>query len=174
MRVRANATGEIGLQFHELQAASWSDGWSPSNSASRGIRRSRVNSAGKLWVRFNGWPGTNDPAFALTPQGNGLYTGAFTFNTPGNFAFKFRHLDATNPWNISIGDNFGNNAGNTPLSRSPIRASCGISSSICRTAGGGPTWTAAVLRAGVVPEPGSLAIVLVGLARRRGGCCRRR
>ena len=75
------------MNFYELQSASWGDGWSPSNT-----HRVGYDDPGQFgWEivgSINGWPGTNDPAFALTAQGNGLYTGAFTFNTPGNFAVQ--------------------------------------------------------------------------------------
>lgn len=162
MRVRADENGEIGLNFFELQGGSWGDGWSPSNT-----HRVGYDDPGQFgWEivgSINGWPGANDPAFALTDQGNGLYTGTFTFNTPGNFQFKFRHLDETNPWNISIGDKFGNNAGNIPLTITnpgeqwhfELDLPNGRWRTYMDVAGAGSL--------SAVPEPGSLAILMLGL-----------
>lgn len=162
MRVRANAAGQIGLNFHELQSASWGDGWSPSNANRVGYDDPQ-QFGWEIVGSFNGWPGTNDPLFALTDQSNGLYTGAFTFDTPGTFAFKFRHQDATNPWNISTGDDFGNNAGNNSFTitnpgelwRFELDLPNGRWRAFLVPLDGGG--------ASAVPEPGSLAIALVGL-----------
>jgi hypothetical protein len=111
MRVRANANGEIKLNFFDLTGASWSDGWSPA-SADRIGYADPGQFGWEIVGSFNTWPGTNDPLYALTDQGNGLYAGSFTFATTGAQQFKFRHLDPTNAWNLSIGDDFGNAAGN--------------------------------------------------------------
>jgi hypothetical protein len=162
MRVRANAAGEINLNFYELQSASWNDGWSPSTSHRVGYEDPE-QFGWEIVGSINGWPGANDPAFALTAQGNGLYTGAFTFNTPGNFAFKFRHLDPTNAWNISTGDKFGNNAANIPLTITNPGELWHFELDLPNG-----RWRAYLDGTGAgslsaVPEPASLAIVMLGL-----------
>ena len=59
MQVRANAAGEIDLNFYELDGASWSDGWSPDTHrvGYEDIQRVRLGDHGQ----FNGWSGVNDP-----------------------------------------------------------------------------------------------------------------
>lgn len=156
MRVRADASGNIGLKFYELQSASWGDGWSPSTSHRLGY----VDPQQFGWDvigSFNGW---SAPLLSLAAQGNGVYAGDYTFDTPGNYAFKFRHQDETNPWNISIGEDFGNNAGNAQMS----------------VASAGQTWRFELdlpngrwrvfqtnLAASGVPEPGSLLLLMLGI-----------
>lgn len=161
MRVRANAAGEIGLKFYELQSASWGDGWSPSNVDRVGYEDPEQFG----WDIIGQFPESNwsVPLFSLTPQGDGVYAGSYTMTAAGNFGFKFRHQgDEANPWNISIGGDFANNAANADVTVANI----------------GDVWhfeldlpngrwrvylDAAGAGAGVVPEPGSLAIALAGL-----------
>ncbi len=161
MRVSANPSGNIKLNFFELTSGSWADGWSPANADRVGY-----DDPGQFgWEivgSFNAWPGSNDPLYALTDQGDGLYTGAFTFDTTGDQQFKFRHLDPTNAWNISIGDDFGNAAGNDSFT---VNSTSELWHFELDLPNG--RWRVYLdgsgAAAGAVPEPGSLAIVLVGL-----------
>ena len=116
MRVRADANGEIDLNLFELEGASWGDGWSPNNTARVGYE-DHDQFDWELIGSFNAWPGTADPAYFMTDQGNGLHTGSFVFNTPGAIAFKFREQGS---WQTSIGGDFGNTgADNTFTVTSP-------------------------------------------------------
>ena len=110
-KIAADANGNINLHFYKLQSATWADGWSPANASRVGYDDPHQY-GWEIVGAFNGWPGANDPAFQLTDQGNGLYTGSFAMAAAGTFEWKFRHLAAENPWSTSIGDNFGNSAGN--------------------------------------------------------------
>jgi len=157
MRVRANASGNVGLKFYELQSASWGDGWSPSSSDRVGY----VDPGQFGWDVIGSFPASNwgTPLLSLTNQGNGLYSGTYVFDAAGNYAFKFRHQDETNPWNISIGDDFGNNAPNATMS----------------VGAPGETWqfeldlpngrwrVFQVTAASAVPEPGSLLLLMLGM-----------
>jgi hypothetical protein len=160
-KVRANAAGEINVKFYELTGASWPDGWNPPAEHRFGY----VDSGEFDWEivgAFNAWPGTNDPAYALTDQGNGLHTGQFTFNTPGSYGWKFRHIAATNPWNTSIGDDFSNSAADNLLTitnpgeiwRFELDLPNGRWRAFQTTGFG----------AGAVPEPTAFVLALVGLA----------
>jgi hypothetical protein len=113
MRVRANAEGEIGLKFYELQGANWGDGWSPSTVDRVGY----VDPEAFGWDVIGSFPESawGTPLLSLTAQGEGVYTGTYTMNTPGSYGFKFRHQNTENPWNISIGDDFANNAANAEI-----------------------------------------------------------
>jgi len=60
---------------------------------------------------FNNWTSEIRTAERqMTNNGSGLYSVDYTFtNAPGTYEFKFRE---SNSWNISIGGDFGNSAGN--------------------------------------------------------------
>jgi hypothetical protein len=161
-KIAANASGAINLHFYQLQTPTWTDGWNPSNKSRVGYDDPH-QFGWEVVGSFNGWPGANDPAYALTDQGNGLYTGSFVMPAAGDFAFKFRHLAVDNPWSMSIGDDFGNSAGDNPFT----------------VAAAGDTWNFQLdllhgkwrafhptsgLTAGQVPEPASLALAMLGLA----------
>jgi hypothetical protein len=160
MRVRADAAGEIGLKFYDLQAASWGDGWSPSTVDRVGYKDPEQFG----WDIIGSFPESNwgTPLFSLTNQGNGLYTGTYVMTAAGNFAFKFRHQDETNAWNISIGDDFANNAANAEITVGSIgqlwHFELDLPNGRWRAyAGAG----AAAFNA--VPEPSALVVALVGL-----------
>ena len=160
-KITADASGNINLKFYELQGASWGDGWSPDTWNRVGYDDPH-QFGWEIVGSFNGWPGANDPAFQLTDQGNGDYKGTFTFDTAGTYDWKFRQLDPTNPWNTSIGDDFGNAAGNNSFT----------------VANAGDMWTfeldlpngrwrafqAMGLGTSAVPEPASALLLMMSLA----------
>lgn len=102
-RVMAAANGEI--TFRAFDNQSWIDGWQPD-----GVRRVGYSDSGlhgwALAGDMNGWD--PDITWHLTDMGNGLYEGAF-FLAAGDYDYKFRKDD---DWEISIGGDFGNSAGN--------------------------------------------------------------
>lgn len=102
--VYSNAAGEI--KFHLYDQTSWSDGWLPNNLRRVGYDDHQLFDW-QLMGSFNGW--TGDSAYYLTDMGNGLHRGVFTFSTPGIYDYKFRRQD---DWGVSIGNDFGNAAGN--------------------------------------------------------------
>jgi hypothetical protein len=170
-KVRANAAGEINVKFYELTGASWSDGWNPPAEHRFGYQDSGEFDW-EIVGGFNSWPGANDPAYALTDQGNGLHTGMFTFNTPGTYPWKFRQIAATNPWNMSIGDDFSNSAAdNTFTVTNPGEV---WKFELDLPNGRWRAYMPAGLGAGEgVPEPASLALLMLGVAVSFGGLRRR-
>lgn len=161
VRVRADASGNIGLNFFDLQGDSWSDGWSPSNKDRVGYDDPE-QFGWEIVGSFNSWPGSNDAAYALQDQGGGLYTGEFTFAAADTYQFKFRHLDETNPWNISIGDDFGNAAGNNTFTTTSANELWHFELDLPNG-----RWRAYLdgsgAAASAVPEPCSLAMAFVAL-----------
>lgn len=113
-RVMANASGEILFRAFDLE--SWSDGWLPDNARRVGYSDSGLHG----WALAGGYAdgtqgGMNDwipdSTWDLTNMGNGLYRGEFLLN-PGSYEYKFRKDDN---WDISLGSDFGNGAGNIAL-----------------------------------------------------------
>jgi hypothetical protein len=162
VKITANASNEINLHFYKLAPnTTWNDGWFP-NTASRVGYADSQQFDWEIVGAFNGWPGTNDPAFALTDQGNGLHTGSFTFNTPGSYDFKFRRLAATNPWSTSIGPDFGNSAGNNNFTVANAGQIWNFELDLLN--GKWRAYVPAGSGLGAVPEPASVALVIFGLA----------
>ena len=100
-RVAVDAAGEINFN---LMLGTFNDGWFPAEN--------RVGYADPgqhgwdIMGSFNGW---SSPVVLLTDMGNGLYSGQAVIAAAGNYEFKFRK---EGDWSITIGDNFGNAAGN--------------------------------------------------------------
>ncbi len=85
------------------------DGWLPEEQWRVGYNDSNIF-GWEIAGEMNGW----DPAqfdWELTDMGNGLHVGEFTLD-PGTYQWKFRKQG---DWSISIGDNFGNAAGNNTV-----------------------------------------------------------
>jgi hypothetical protein len=158
-KITADAAGNINLKFYQLSGASWGDGWQPDT-----LNRVGYQDSGQFgWEvigAFNGWPGTDDPNYNLTDQGNGVYTGSFLMPTAGTYDFKFRKQG---DWGTSIGNDFGNSAGNNNFT----------------VAADGDRWNfeidlphgkwrayhpASGLTAGAVPEPTSFVLAMLGFA----------
>jgi len=158
-KITANASGEIKLNFFKLQSASWADGWNPSNVSRVGYDDPQQY-GWEIVGAFNSWPGANDPNYQLTDLGNGLYKGTFTFPTAGTYEYKFRHLNATNPWAVSIGDNFGNSAGNNSFT---VADGGSYSFELDLKNGRWRAYVPAGVGAGgAVPEPTSLLLLMLG------------
>jgi hypothetical protein len=152
MRVRANAAGEIDLKLHELTGTSWGDGWSPANTHRVGYEDHNEFD----WDIMGSVDNWTAPLVQLTDQGNGLHTGSLTIPTPGNYVFKFRQQD---DWNTSIGDDFGNGAANaTFTSTAPDQV---WNFELDLPNGRWRAYTGAASLGAAVPEPGSIALVLV-------------
>ncbi len=161
-KITADGAGNINLKYYELQGANWNDGWSPDTFNRVGYTDPQ-QFGWEVIGQFNNWPPANDPAFQLASQGNGLYAGTFAFQV-GTYDWKFRRLDSVNdPWGTSIGPDFGNGSGNNSFT----------------VANDGDLWTfeldltngrwkafqGTLLGAGAaIPEPGSLAFAMFGLA----------
>jgi hypothetical protein len=157
MRVRADAAGKIDLNFYELTAGSWGDGWSPANTHRLGYV-DHQEFDWQLMGSFNGW--TDDPAFDLTDQGNGLHTGAFTFDTPGPYQFKIRQRA---DWNTSIGDDFGNAANNNSFTVGAAGEVWNFELDLPNGRWRAYTGVGAGASLANVPEPSTIAIVLAGM-----------
>ncbi len=155
MKVRANVDGEINLNFYELPAGGFADGWSPANAPRVGYE-DHEQFDWQLIGSFIGWNG--DPAFNLVDQGNGLHTGAFSF-AAGTHQFKFRQID---DWNTSVGDDFGNSADNNSITVTDPSELWHFELDLPNG-----RWRAYLdgsgAVSGAVPEPGCLAILLVGM-----------
>jgi hypothetical protein len=99
-RVVADASGKI--NFHFWEGTSWADGWQPSTQMRVGFD-DPGQFAWQAIGAFDGWSGT-----AMTNMGGGLYSTQIALSA-GSYDFKFRKAG---DWGISVGDNFGNSAGN--------------------------------------------------------------
>lgn len=166
-KVRADANGEIHFHFYELDGGTWTDGWSPANESRVGYDDHNLFDW-EIVGSFNAWLGTGDPAYYLTDQGGGLHTGTFVFAAAGTYEFKFRQQG---DWGTSIGDNFGNSAGNNEF----VVANIGDSWTFELDLPHG-RWrafqTPLVVMGAAVPEPASVALlgfvaVLISGVRRR-------
>jgi hypothetical protein len=98
LRVLVPGSGAVRFHFH---LGPNEDGWMPS-----GHRVGYGDSAHgwDIMGSFNGWA---DPVVTLTSLGGGVYSGQYIVPVPGTYAFKYRK---EGDWDISIGDDFGNNA----------------------------------------------------------------
>src|SRR4051812_43105954 len=158
-KITADASGNINLKFYQLSGAAWGDGWQP-DTLNRVGYQDPEQFGWEVVGAFNGWPGTDDPLYNLTGQGNGLYTGSFLMPTAGTYGFKFRKQG---DWGTSLGNDFGNSATDNSFT----------------VAAAGDRWNfeidlphgkwrayhpASGLTAGQVPEPASFVLAILGLA----------
>jgi hypothetical protein len=145
--------GEINFQFYDNN--SWSDGWLP-NSQKRVGYDDPLQFGWDLPGSMNGWAG--GAGWDLTNMGGGLYRGVFAMPM-GSHNFKFRKAG---DWDISIGDNFGNSAGDNSVT---VANAGDLWSFELDLPGGRFRWYQ-------VPEPAGAA--LVGIALAIAGVVRRR
>jgi hypothetical protein len=167
MRVRANADGEIDLNFFELTTASWSDGWSPANTHRIGYEDHNEYDW-ELMGTLNEPDWTGGEQWYLTDMGNGLHKGSFTIETPGTYQFKFRQQG---DWTTSIGDDFGNSAPNANFTSTEPNQLWNFELDLPN--GRWRAYTGAGASSAAVPEPGAVVLMLLaslamlGIARRR-------
>jgi hypothetical protein len=152
-RTMVNAAGEIDFHFYDNNV--WADGWLP-NGQKRVGYDDPLQFAWDLPGSMNGWSG--GAAWQLANAGGGLYQGVFAMPA-GTHQFKFRKFE---DWNISIGDNFGNSAGDNSVT---VAAAGDLWKFELDLPGGRFRWYQ-------VPEPASA--VLVGIALAMAGAVRRR
>jgi hypothetical protein len=165
MKVRADINGEIDLNFHELEGASWGDGWNPDSTHRVGYE-DHDEFDWEIMGAFNEW---STPVTMLTDQTNGLHTGTFVVETPGTYDFKFRQQG---DWNTSIGADFANNAPNATLTTTAASELWHFELDLPNG-----RWRAFLDSVGsgavAAPEPASVALMmlgamlLLGVARRR-------
>jgi len=104
VRTVYDASGNLTVNFTPSPAV---DGWSPTGA--RVGYNDPQQFGWDLMGSLNGW---TTPIVSLTSLGNGHYGAEFVIPTPGTYYFKFR--EAGN-WNISVGGDFGNSAGDIPF-----------------------------------------------------------
>ena len=104
-RVVTNDEGVVNFHLWTNNGDPWTDGWYP-NSGPRAGYDDPGQFGWEVVGSFNGWPGTGDPTYYLTPSPTetGVYTGSFTFPV-GSYSFKFREQGN---WDVSIGNDFSN------------------------------------------------------------------
>ncbi len=91
-----------------------------------------------------------DPTFDMTPQGGGLYTIGLTISTPGNYQFKA--TDGTG-WERQVGtDGLGGNAASYAFSTAQANEAVTLFVDLANGA------------IGVVPEPTTFALAVLGLS----------
>jgi hypothetical protein len=155
VKIRADAAGEINVNFYELTETGWEDGWQPNNEHRIGYEDHDLFDW-EIMGSFNGW---STPVIQLTDQGNGVHSGVYTIATAGTYDFKFRQQG---DWNTSIGNNFGNSAGNAQMTSGADGEMWRFTLDLPN----GRWMTELVLpSSGAVPEPSSiLLVVLAGVA----------
>ncbi len=144
-RTIANSAGEV--TFHFIPGAA-GDGWNPSEN------RVGYDDPGQFgWEiigDFNGWnAGVDAAARQMTDDGAGMYSVTYTIATAGTYGFKFRKSDS---WDISIGGDFGNSAGNAMIETVSDNALVLFELDLPNG-----RWNATV-----VPEPATLALLGLG------------
>lgn len=107
-RSAVDAAGEMTLHYIPGVIA---DGWNP--AADRVGYDDHGQHAWEIFGSFNNWDDlTLFPERQMTNMGGGLYSVDFTIANPGTHDFKFRE---PNSWDISIGGDFGNAAGDAQV-----------------------------------------------------------
>ena len=104
-RVMADANGEI--LFRAFDQETWTDGWMPDAARRVGYSDSGLHG----WELIGSMTGWDASPVSLTDMGNGLYEGQ-VFLSDGDYEYKYR---MTGSWDINLGGDFGNSAGNIAL-----------------------------------------------------------
>lgn len=148
-RVASNGAGEATIRFFPNNA--WDDGWQPSDSARVGYDDPGMF-GWELIGSFNGW--SDDGTLVLSDMGGGLWSGQWDIE-PGDHEAKFR---SAGDWAYSLGNDFGNAAGNIFFSTTEDAPTVVIDLDLPNG-----RW-----RIDVVPAPASVALLgLAGLAMGR-------
>ena len=152
-RTLYNSTGSATIYY---RAGSIADGWNP--AADRIGYADPAQFGWDVMGSFNAWA---SPVTSLTPVGGGVYSANYLVPTAGTYTFKFREAGS---WDISIGADFGNSAGNAWVST--LNANDVVRFQLDLPNG---RWSAAV-----IPEPttfsllaGSAVLLLVRRAAKR-------
>ncbi|VAX42584.1 hypothetical protein MNBD_PLANCTO03-1476 [hydrothermal vent metagenome] len=148
----ADANGE--LQINLFDTETHADGWMPEGKWRLGYA-DNGSFDWELMGDMNGWGGGSE--WFLDDMGEGLHSGTFSI-AAGTYQFKFR---SQNNWDFSIGDDFGNAAGNNEIILAEdtlVQFDIDMSNGRWRTT--------------IIPAPGSAALLglagLVATRRRRG------
>jgi hypothetical protein len=164
LKVRADITGAIDLNLHELAGASWGDGWNPNSTHRVGyVDHDEFN--WDIMGSFNGW---STPLLVLTDQGNGLHTGSVAIATAGSYEFKFRQ---DGNWNTSVGADFGNNAPNATLTTTADNQLWQFELDLPN--GRWRVYQPTVGVGAAVPEPASMVLLMLGALVGAGSVRRR-
>lgn len=102
----ADANGELYVTLFDTDAHG--DGWNPEGKWRLGYADGSAFDW-ELAGDMNGWGGGAE--WFLTDTGSGLHSGTFALGA-GTYQFKFRSQGS---WDFSIGDDFGNSAGNNEV-----------------------------------------------------------
>jgi len=139
---KIEADGSGTATFH-LWLTPPADGWEPSGP------RVGYEDMGWGWDIMGDFNGFSSPVAVLSDLGGGLYSANYVVATAATHEFKFRKAD---DWSISIGDDFGNSAGNaqftTTVANQPVQFRLDLPNG---------RWTV------VVPEPSTVLLGLSGL-----------
>jgi hypothetical protein len=166
VKAAADADGEISLRFFFNNDWTGIDNWMPNNQYRVGYEDSGQH-GWELMGEFNGWAG--GAQYVLQNDGGGLYsvvaTGLAESDADG-YAFKFRRHDGTvGNWDVNIGANFGNDAADAltgQIAAGDYKFELDLPNGRWRVSSVSASGSS--LTGGTVPEPASLALVLIGVA----------
>lgn len=140
-RTAADAAGN--LTVHMYNNFPFADGWNPDGWWRIGYD-DPMQFAWEIMGSFNGW---SAPVLSLADMGSGRHAGLLNPGA-GTYQWKFRKAG---DWGVSIGDNFGNSAGDNEVT---VAAGEQVYFELDLPNG---RW-----RTTIVPEPGTLGVLALG------------